>query len=258
MNPGGDFVNYKIDPVKYFNGSLLNRIGWEYEDLFPTYGKCRSLFNTDTYNKVPELWRFNPLPSALTLENYLADFNYGVRPFTTNPFLSSNLSLSLSINGFGQPMFDAHLQRAVGFGIAPVPLPVPNPDNLVLISIDEINVTTQSAFLVATNLSKKLEFPYWLIYSDIIENVNFYGKDGQPANIVAVANRAYTSGDWAFNFATNYTFEATQDFVLTHITTSILNPNYSEANIDSGTIILYKIQQMDDQPDIPISGSKRV
>jgi len=258
INPGGDFVNYKIDPVEYFNGSLLNRIGWEYEDLFPTYGKCRSLFNTDTYNKVPELWRFNPLPSALTLENYLADFNYGVRPFTTNPFLSSNLSVSLSINNFGQPMFDAHLQRAGGFGIAPVPLPIPNPDNLVLINIDEINVTTQSAFLTAKNLSKKLEFPYWLIYSDIIENMNFYGKDGQPANVVAIANRAYTSGDFAFNFATSYTFEATQDFVLSHITTAVLNPDYSEANVDTGTIILYKIQQMDDQPDIPDSKVKRV
>jgi len=252
-----NYINRTIKAEKYFQGSILNRIGWKYSDLFPEYGKARNLFYVDSYNQVPRMWRYNPIPNTASVLAYLDNFNQGVKPFTTQPFISSNFSLALSINDFGEPMYDAHTQRNGGFGVAPVPVPVPNPDNIISIPINEINFTANSAFLTASNLPRKLEFPYWLIYSDIIDNVSFLGKDGQPANIVAVANRAYTSGDFAFNFQTGYNFLCTKTFVLSQITTAVLNPDYSPAYIDDGTIILYKIEH---QRDIPqeTSRTKRV
>jgi hypothetical protein len=197
---------------------------------------------------------YNPVPEDAIVDIYKGIFNLGVRPLTINPYFSNSISTGLSVNNFGQPMFDIHLQRGAGCGIAPVlqpdtvippvpdpPLPYPEPVPVPIV-IKQINLTATSDFLTATRLPQKLEYPYWLVYSDIIGNVEYLGKNGENNNILAIANRAYTSGDFAFNFATDYTFKATKDFVLTDITTEILNPDYSSSTIADGTIVLYKIQ----------------
>ena len=248
------YSNTIVKPEKYFKNSLLYRLGWNYDDLFPTYGMARNLFLNNTYNKVPKLLLYNPVPEDAIVSIYKGIFNLGVRPLTINPYFSNSISTGLSVNNFGQPMYDIHLQRGAGCGIAPVlqpgtvippvpdpPAPYPEPDPVPVV-IKEINLTTTSDFLTATRLPQKLEYPYWLVYSDIIGNVEYLGKNGENNNILAIANRAYTSGDFAFNFATDYTFKATKDFVLTDITTEILNPDYSSSTIADGTIVLYKIQ----------------
>jgi hypothetical protein len=137
--------------------------------------------------------------------------------------------------------------------VTPQPdLSTPQPDLLIdaedayadvdPVKINSINISATTDFLSASRLPQKLEYPYWLVYSDIIGNVEFLGKGGEQNNILAIANRAYTSGDFAFNFATDYVFKATKDFVITDITTEILNPDYSSSTIADGTIVLYKIQ----------------
>ena len=242
-----NYANTIVEPEKYFKNSLLYRLGWNYADLFPTFGMARNLFLNNTYNKVPKLLLYNPIPTPSSVNFYKSIFNIGVRPLTINPYFTNGISTGLSINNYGQPMFDIHLQRAGGCSIAPVvnpnppdpgPPPVPQPP----IIINSINITATTDYITATRLPQKLEYPYWLVYSDIIGNVEYLGKGGENNNILAIANRAYTSGDFAFNFATDYTFKATKDFVLTDITTEILNPDYSSSTIADGTIVLYKIQ----------------
>ena len=169
----------------------------------------------------------------------------GVKPFTTQAYISSTLALAYSVNDYGQPNYDQEYQRGIGYGNItfrdPTTPPDPPPLGAPGDAVDAINVDSQSAIAYASRLPRKLTYPYWLIYSDLI-GANFLGNDGQPANVMAIANRAYTSGDFAFNFATDYTFVARKDFVISQITTEILNPDYSKAQIDDGTIILYKVQ----------------
>ena len=68
-------------------------------------------------------------------------------------------------------------------------------------------------------------------------------RTGEKDNIIAVCNRAYISGDFAFSFATDYVFTATHNFVITGITTQILNPDLTPADIDEKTSVIYKIQK---------------
>ena len=83
-----------------------------------------------------------------------------------------------------------------------------------------------------------------LYSSDIINGITFHSvEDGEQDNIIAVCNRAYISGDFAFSFATDYTFTATKDYVISGITTQILNPDLSPADIDDGTSVIYKIEK---------------
>ena len=258
-----NYLNTIVEPEKYFKNSLLYRLGWDYGDLFPTYGMARNLFLNNTYNQVPKLLLYNPVPEDALVNIYKGIFNLGVRPLTINPYFSSSIATGLSINNFGEPMLDIHLQRGAGCGIAPVlpppqvpipdPIPDPYPDpSPTPIVINSINISATTDFLTATRLPQKLEYPYWLVYSDIIGNVEYIGKGGENNNILAIANRAYTSGDFAFNFATDYTFKATKDFVITDITTEILNPDYTSSTIADGTIVLYKIQSPIPQFNQPV------
>ena len=237
-----NYSNTIVEPEKYFKNSLLYRLGWNYDDIFPTFGMARNLFLNNTYNQVPQLLLHNPIPPISEIDIYKAIFNVGVRPLTINPYFSNDIATGLSINNYGQPMFDIHLQRGGGCDVAPVINPDIEVPPLPPIEINSINISATTDYLTASRLPQKLEYPYWLVYSDIIGDVEFLGKGGQQNNILAIANRAYTSGDFAFNFATDYVFKATKDFVLTDITTEILNPDYSSSTIADGTIVLYKIQ----------------
>jgi len=234
------------NPADYWSKNLMFRLGWNYDDLFPKYGLPGTIFTTNTYGKYPELVLYNPVqefPNAPTTLDIIASlYNQSCRPFTTNPYFSSALSTTYSVNNANQPMVDLHYQRGAGYETTagPVANMVPNTPAPVLIK--SINTTAVSSQLSASRLPRKLEYPYWLVYSDIIGNVKFLGVKGQPNNVMAVANRAYTSGDFAFNFATDYVFQATTDFVITQITTEIYNPDYTKSAVDDGTIILYKIQ----------------
>lgn len=232
--------NLNIERKSWWKNSLLNRIGFEFDDLFPRAGGAPNLFQRNTYNKLPNLLLQELNPLAVGTGIILDSWNSGVKPLTLNPYFATSLSTGYSTTKFGLPMFDLEYQRGVGFNFSSNKTPI--------VKVASINIDTTSDSLFASNLPQKLSYPYWLVYSDLIGGVDFIGDRGKKNNIMAVANRAYTSGDFAFNFATDYVFTATTDFVISQITTEILNPDYSEANIDEGTIILYKVQRQNLSP----------
>jgi hypothetical protein len=100
-------------------------------------------------------------------------------------------------------------------------------------------------------------FPFWLIYSDIIGGITFHSSNnGAISNIIAICNRSYTSGDYAYSFATDYVFTAKKQFVITGVTTQILNPDLSPAAINGGTTVVYKISKPIEQFQQPIQAVK--
>ncbi len=195
--------NSKFDIKSKYQNSLLDRLGFEYEQIIDTFGLPSVIFDNRTY----QTRIIRELP------------NYFPFPFTTNAEFDTALNQSLSVNNSGLPLFDLQLSR----------------------NIVNVNIASSTAKAYANKPPKKLAFPYWLVKTDIIDGIN-YTADGRPQNILGVCNRSYVSGDFAFSFNTDYSIVATHDFVLTGIKTSILNPDLTPATIDEATAVIYKIQ----------------
>tara|TARA_Y100001963_G_scaffold132675_1_gene191473 strand:- start:1735 stop:4389 length:2655 start_codon:yes stop_codon:yes gene_type:complete len=201
----GETYGVEFEPPLW-KKSLFGRLGFDYNQLFSKFGRVDSIFNPKFYETTLPTFEPSFFPS----------------PITTNPEMDSAMSLALSVNTSALPMYDLNVEGGELY----------------------IQPTVSSVQIYANNLPNKLVFPYWLIYSDIINGITFHSvEDGEQDNIIAVCNRAYISGDFAFSFATDYTFTATKDYVISGITTQILNPDLSPADIDDGTSVIYKIEK---------------
>ena len=108
---------------------------------------------------------------------------------------------------------------------------------------EQTNTNTESDALNAINLPSKLDYPYLIVYSNIVENTNHYGGptgyDKLPA--IAYITRNYASGDYFYAFATTWAYTADKDYILTDIKTDIRLPDGRAAPIDPNSSIIYKI-----------------
>lgn len=194
---------------KFWSESLLSRLGFDYKALFNPYGLPDAWFLTRTYQST----------SKTKLVQY---FPY---PLTTNSVLDTSLALDYDQNQTPlepQPMFNLSSQCGRW----------------------NVNASTGTCAIFASNLPQKLVYPFWLIYSDIIGGITFHSsQNGAESNIIAICNRSYVSGDFAYSFATDYVFTATKEFVITGITSQVLNPDLTPATINDRTTIIYKIQK---------------
>ena len=200
------FRNYKKQ--EFWSECLLSRLGFDYKALFNPYGLPDSWFLTRTYetNINTKLVQYFPYP------------------LTTNSILDSTLAFDFDQSNTIKPVPMYQLSSQQGRW--------------------NVNASTATSSIFATNLPQKLVYPFWLIYSDIIGGITFHSSNsGAESNIIAICNRSYISGDFAYSFATDYVFTATKDFVITGITTQILNPDLTPADIDDRTTIIYKVQK---------------
>ena len=194
------------DRVSAYKGSLLDRFGFEYSFLFNELGFPEVYYNSKYYA--------TSIPTAFP--------QFYPSPLTTNNLFDTAIALNMDYNANSAPNFGLNFMN--GFA--------------------NLNSSSASSTIYATNLPQKLVFPFWLIHSDIIGGIEFHSENqGSTSNIVAICNRAYTSGDFAFSFATDYTFTATKEYVISGITTQILNPDLTPADVDERTSIVYKIQK---------------
>lgn len=187
-----------------YDNSLLSRLGFDYYGLINDYGQPMVIYQEQYFNTL------NKVP-------YTTFFPY---PLTNNPLIDTTFNQYINQNDYGAPVFTLNTQRNATF----------------------INIACQSGYVYATNLPQKLASPYWIICSDIIDGVKFV-KDGLPVNSVAICNRSYISGDFAFSFATDYKFKADIPFTISSIKTKILTQDLLPADIDEGTSIIYKIEK---------------
>jgi hypothetical protein len=186
-----------------FNGSLLQRIGFDYQDLINTWGLSNVFFQ--------ERFLRGNLPSKHP--------QYFPYPMTCNPRIDTSFNISINNTDNNYPAFNLSLQR----------------------NVRDINIACSSAEILASNKPEKLATPYWLIESDILPAIKYY-VESNPRNIMAVVNRAYGSGDFVFSFATDYKFIATKGFVITQIKTNVLTSDLIPADIQNNTVIIYKVE----------------
>ncbi len=135
--------------------------------------------------------------------------------------METALNIALSVNDSNLPMFNLSTER------------------LYL----NINISAETDTCYATQLPIKLVTPFYLIKSDIFEGEVLFNSEnnGATESIMLVCNKAYTSGDYAYSFGTQYSFKATKSFVISAIKTAILKPDLTPADIDDGTAVIYKV-----------------
>jgi hypothetical protein len=106
-----------------------------------------------------------------------------------------------------------------------------------------ISITQTSAQVSAANLPRKMLRPYFLIRSNIIGDMNYYGgsDSGQNLPIVCVVNKENGFGDFYFQRGFDLEFTITHPKVLTSITTSIHDPDMRLSNVSGDSAVIFKI-----------------
>ena len=205
-----------------YNGTLLDKCGFLFEQIVPTYGKQNSEFNRGNYNKY----------LGDNQEPYLKELNM-VKPFTTNAYISSAEILALT------KCIAVDVGTGTGTDIIPGPRPSGNLGTIINISSQ---TQASSDLLIGARMPQKLDYPYLVVYSDIVRNPIYYGAEGsQKLPAVAYLTRNYAEGDFFYSFATTWTHICDQNYILTDITTDIRLPDGREAPIDRNSSVIYKI-----------------
>lgn len=124
--------------------------------------------------------------------------------------------------------------------------------NLVIPSVPAITETQESVRIMADGLPIKMNTPYVLIKSDIVQDTKYYGMGaddsqsyttGQLLPIVGVVNKENGFGDYYFETTTQMAFTITKPVVVSSITTSIHNPDMSLARVENDSAVIYKIKK---------------
>lgn len=188
---------------KYNNGNFMYRLGFEFNDIFDSFGLPIAFYqDRATFNNTEILYpQFFPFP------------------LTNNPEVDTAFNISINATDTQLPTFNLSLER----------------------NVTGINVASQSSEILARNKPDKLATPFWLIESDILPGVK-YSVEGNTRNILGVVNRAYGNGDFVFGFASDYKFIVTKGFVISHIKTNILTADLLPALVDDNTTVIYKIE----------------
>ena len=75
---------------------------------------------------------------------------------------------------------------------------------------------------------------------NISQNQNS-STNAESCLIVATVNRAYTSNDYAYGMGGSTTKTVENPFVITEITTTIFNNDFTLPKLDNNTVVIYKL-----------------
>lgn len=203
-------------PVRY-EGSLFSKLGFELEQLIPYIGTNQAQFNRGTYNKF-----------LGTEGSFVQKYNTMVFPMTTNAYISAADQLSMVTNARNQVM--ANLGgNATG---------------------QSVFINAESDSLIAVNLPAKLDYSYLIVYSNIVQNTQFYGGGSGQQKIPAMAyvTRNYSTGDFFFGQQSSWSYIADKEYIITEFDTNITLPNGLPATIENNSSIIYKITKVKTLP----------
>lgn len=209
-----------IDPTNYFNDNtylyhncLLDKMGFDYTTLFPSFGDRNAFFrNTSLFvNKDT---------------TYLESIQNVTKPVTTGANLTSKISQTLSVNQENAPLFDLGGE----------------------ILIDPITVDAIQGEITGNKLPSKFDFSYLTINSSLVSegtDTIYIGGDDNQSKLPCMSflTRENNESDFFYQSEKGFTFTATKDFTITDITTDIRLPNGDRPFLDSHSTIIYKIEK---------------
>ena len=228
-------LNYKNNVTQTFDthlsvnnndiikNSLFGKLGFTFDDLLPKYGDIQ---NRSENNQIVS-------------QDY-NDAYSKCKPLTLNSYISSSEYQPSSSNILDQPEY------GLGYNVGRTAKPSVN-----------------SAFLVATNLPQKLDYPFLTVHSSLCKhgtNTIYYGgskSTSQNLPIVGTIPRYNNEGNFYYGTESSYNFTATKDFVLSDIDTRILLPNGSRPRLNVNSNVVYKITKIINQEPVQLPQSKR-
>lgn len=201
---------YNQDKTLNIRNSLLDKMGFELEQLLPSIGGIQTKFNDyPTFKN-----------EINTYQSFLEKFT---RPLTTSAVFGSAVNQALQTSADGEPLF--LLGAADGEESQPL--------------------TTQGA-LTAFNLPSQLSYPYLLVYSSLIQGgtaSQYRGGNDSQALIpcMATIDRYNNSGSFFYGNPSSFDYTATRNFVVSEIQTDIRLPNGQKPRLLSQSSVIYKI-----------------
>ena len=221
-----------------FTNTLFQKMGFIYEQLFPVYGLVQNNFNRGNYNKAIGYVN-NPL---LNKQRNI------VMPITTNAYISSAVDIA-------QAKLSKNVVTVAGDGSQTVTSVVFAPSENLGASQpnNPSNTNAISDELQAINLPAKLDYPYLVLYSDIVRNPDYFGgpEQGQKLHAIAYLSRNYSTGDYYFSSATNFSYTVDEPYVITSITSDIRLPDGTTPLLGPKSAVIYKVLKSSPAPALP-------
>ena len=154
------------------------------------------------------------------------------------------LLLSEANRGMGLPNTQGST-TLVNDSTVPVTL---NPDCNIYLSY---TVQTNSNFITASELPRKLNHGHMVILTNLIQSPNYTLNNQGRLPGISIINKTFIQGDFILSMGM-LTFYAKEDRTLTEITTEIVNNDYSVPTAlgDQSTVI-YEITNMQPRPEAP-------
>ena len=199
-----DRSNYKL----YYNGSLFNKLGFDFQQLIPFYNNNFIMYSRSHQNRY--------------LKNYNTEYDKYrnmLSPITTNGIVSSSNNIGLCSNQTGLPLF------LLG-----------NPSNR------QSSIAQVEDFVESISLPVKLSYPYLVVKSNIIQNNrSFIDGSGNYTNGIGIIGRQYSSNDYFYSFANDFNYVVDKPYILSNISVGIYTSAGTPAPIDENSSIIFKI-----------------
>ena len=207
-----------------YRNTLFYKLGFDLEQIHPLFGGVQNEFNRGNYNKYLGVNQ----PAGKKLSNM-------VKPFTTNGYISSAIVPSL-IRGAGFVQDNQSPANVISRPLIPMP-------NLGGLSDFPTETNIESDVLIALRMPQKLDYPYLVVYTDIVRNPQYIGGSTghQKLSAIAYITRNYAEGDFFYSFSTGWTYTADSNYIITDIMTDIRLPDGSPAPLDSNSSVIYKL-----------------
>ena len=160
---------------------------------------------------------------------------------TTNADAVSGDVSNYNVNIFSNEMYSAQaplVQNAA-----------PNPTD---ITVPPITIQTNSALISADNLPIKTNKPYFIIRTSLLGEPTFQGgiNSNELFPVIAVVNKINGYSDFFSLEQNQILYTVTKEMTISHITTSIHDPDQSLSQVDEASSIIYKIIRNRNQPNL--------
>ncbi len=202
-------INCIARQQKLYQGSMLDKLGFNLEQLLPFHGNSNNEFNRGFHN------------SHLGINQLAIDKQDNmVKPFTTNSYVNASIDIALVKSATGANMY-----------------------NLGSCLDIESNTNASSDLLLGENLPRKLDYPYLVVYSNLVDNSKYFGGQSSYDKLPAMAYvpRNYQTGDFIYSSATAWTYTADRDYVLSELIVDIRLPDGSPAPLAPNNSVIFKI-----------------
>ena len=217
------------EPTKYpadiLEGTLLGKMGFKIGQLLPEYGSVFANY------KDPVVFLTNI--QSQNFQSYLDRIDEVLTPMTTGAVIDSPEYQPTETNSVDMPLYGI----GTNMGLQARPAVV-------------------QASLTAQDLPSKLDYPYLLVYSSIIQggtDTQYYGGlDGKSKlPCVGYITRNYNNGDFFYSLEQSFNYTCTKSFTLTEIKTEIRLPDGSRPRLHPHNSVIYKITKPMEFPEFP-------